>query len=116
LILLAAQGQISIGVFEKGKYEMTNSDNETTDLKMWAASIVATRANEDGFQLGNFAELIKATSEEEAIQIGLEMAREQFSEEGWENHSVALNRIIFDPENIDPKDRILASVQIQLRT
>lgn len=71
---------------------MANSDGHRTTyiLNSWAASLAAARETEDGFEHGHCAEVINATSEEEARQIGLEMAHKLFSDEGWQNHSVAL--------------------------
>jgi hypothetical protein len=74
---------------------MENSDNHKTAriLNAWAASLVAVRETENGFEYGRSAEVINATSEEEARQIGLEIACEKFSDGEWAGHSVALLRL-----------------------
>ncbi len=61
--------------------------------KMFALSIVGTQKEGGGCNLRHFASLINADSKEAAADIGLEKARESWSEEeGWE-HSVAANEV-----------------------
>jgi hypothetical protein len=91
------------------KDEEIDSDDQATKLDMWAASLLAHRETEDGYQVGHNAQLIKADSEEAAEEIAHKMAREKFPEEGW-NYSVALNQIEWNAKNVK-----LGSVSFRIR-
>ncbi len=61
--------------------------------KLFALSIVGTQKEGGGCNLRHFASLVSADSREAAADIGLQKARESWSEEeGWE-HSVAANEV-----------------------
>jgi hypothetical protein len=76
-------------------------EKEPAKLNMWAASLVAHRETEDGYQIGHSAQLIKADSENAAQEMALEFAREKFPEEGYQ-YSVALSQIEWHAPNIGP--------------
>jgi hypothetical protein len=91
------------------KDEEIDSDEQATKLDMWAASLLAHRQTEDGYQVGHNAQLIKADSEGAAEEIAYKMAREKFPEEGWK-YSVALNQIVWNAKDVE-----LGSVSFRIR-